>query len=147
MGTRAYGIKLDEVVSQVDRGKAQHVKSLEELRDGVSKRSNQEIWSTSLLNLIEVPATPENVTRILNATDAAFWYSSALYDLAKARNYNFDERDSDWLDYHQLLYLADPTVHFVTAEVKLPARIKKSVQRDRVLVWKDLISIAAKRGF
>lgn len=136
---QTYGSPISELADQIRRGKKVDADRLERLRQGLLCASTQDTWSRAVLDRMEVPATPENVVKLLAAMDAAWRYEFARYGLAKNQTYNFADHASDWLDGQLLYYLADPLIHFVTLDTKIKDRARGSTQLNRILHFNDLL--------
>ncbi len=93
----------------------------------------------------DIDPTPEHLAAIVTATDAALRHDSALWSEARARKRaTFQENVDDWVDGQQLLLLALPDVHFLTADERLRKRLVASSQYHRVLSF-EKVSAAASR--
>ena len=89
--------------------------------------------------LIGVDVNDESRSKLLAGLDAAYHFDVSLWNLAKDKNYDFRERDSDWLDSQQVYYLCDPAAVFVTKDSRIKKRSRKSVQNDRILVYSEFV--------
>jgi hypothetical protein len=139
---KTYGSSLSLFADQIRQGKQADAIRLEKLRKGLLNASTQETWSRALLARIDVPSDPANVMKLQTALDAAWRYELARYELAKSQHYDFARHDSDWLDGQLVYYLADPLIHFVTADAKIKHRTQDSSQADRILGFGELKEMA-----
>ena len=139
---KTYGSPLSVFADQIRRGKQADAIRLEKLRQELLNASTQETWSRAVLARIDVPSDPANVMKLQTALDAARRYELARYELAKGQHYDFAKHDSDWLDGQLLYYLADPLIHFITADEKIKHRTKGSSQADRILGFGELKEMA-----
>ena len=70
--------------------------------------------------------------------EAAFALNAFLCDQAKRPGYDFVDHDSDWIDVHQLFYLSDPSVHFLTRDKTLRNRVVHCGQAKRIFILDDV---------
>lgn len=135
---RNYGFDFALLKRQMNEGRDLHSKALEELRQGQLLRSGRTRWAASVLRLMEVAADPVNQSKLLDSLDAAWNYDEFLYNLAQKQVYDFAKHDSDWIDFQQLFYLADPHVVLITMDTNIKFRTKASIQSDRILSLDEL---------
>jgi hypothetical protein len=139
---KSYGFSLSLSADHIRKGKQADSDRLEKLRQGLLSPSTPDTWSQALLGRIDVPINPNNVTTLQSALDAAWRYELARHELAKTQRYEFAMHGSDWLDGQLLYYLADPLIHFVTADVKIKHRTQGSAQAGRILDFGELKELA-----
>ena len=101
--SKEYGFSFPMLQQQIEQGKAVHAVRLEQLRDGSLLRSTPETWATAVRGLIGVDVNDESSSKLLAGLDAAYHFDVSLWNLAKDKNYDFREHDSDWLDSQQFV--------------------------------------------
>ena len=136
---REYGFDFKLLARQIEAGKTTHSKRLEDLRQGVLIESTPTTWANAVLKLIDVESNDTNRYRLLNRLDAVYQFDVSLWHLARDKNYNFNDHNSDWLDSQQLYYLCDSAVIFVTKDSDLKRRAANSKQSDRIVLYSDFV--------
>jgi hypothetical protein len=133
-----YSMDLTKVEDDLQKGKVGHATRLQRARARELPVPSRVEWGYKIHNL-EVSNDEESLC-IAHAFDAAYVLDTCFYGLAATNEYDF--KDTDYLDLNQLFYLCDPRVHMVTMERKLPQRIARSTQRDRVFRFAELLKHA-----
>jgi hypothetical protein len=140
---KSFGVDLQILSEQIQSGKKSHTKSLEELRQGKLLPSPPERWSNSVLKEVGAPVDSLKAAKLQVALDAALSHDLSLYALAKQGCYDFARHNSDWLDGQQLYYLSDPTVQFVTCDIRrIRHRTRGSSQANRIVSFDELVAMA-----
>jgi hypothetical protein len=134
------GVNFEPIEQRHGWGKAEHARLLEELRAKAIRRPSPEEWVAKSFRHFHLSLPPADWTKLASALEAAYALNEFLCDQAEHDEYDFAEHDSDWIDVHQLFYLADPTVHFLTADKRLRNRISRCVQAGRIVVFQDMLT-------
>ncbi|HEY4903113.1 MAG TPA: hypothetical protein VIH89_06540 [Candidatus Sulfotelmatobacter sp.] len=85
----------------------------------------------------------ENRLRIEDALDAQYHHDVSMRIKARSADFNFKKNSTAWLDSSQLVYLAEPTFIFVTADERLVRDTKGSSQAGRILLLREFLSLAS----
>jgi hypothetical protein len=101
-----------------------------------------ERWAENHAKQLGYDITPEQATRLSDGLSATYYFRKA--DFAKAnKNATFKwdrpEREADWVDGQQLLYLCDPSIHMLTDESGIKRKCFPSPQSDRVLILSEFV--------
>jgi hypothetical protein len=88
---------------------------------------------------VHAPETKENVTLVSRGLDAAYCHLSQVHHESTKGKYKVGNKLQDWIDNQQLMYLADPDFIFVTADRPLIAKVRKSVDHDRVKEFNEFV--------
>jgi hypothetical protein len=129
-----FGMNLEKIEKQHLTGIDEHVKLLTDFRDGkfiAPPDSNK--WAHGILESLHDDASAQKCMRASNSLDAAYRYDRALLNMAKNKNYDFSKKSSDWIDFQQLFYLADPSVLFVTEDKHFKNRTSGTVQANQIV--------------
>jgi hypothetical protein len=141
--TESRGMDLGLLVGQMDKGKKNHVDSLEQLRIGnLTVPPQAEEWARLWMDSIGIAAAPEECVLVVAALEAAYGYQCFLWNQATTGQYNFANHASDWIDSQLLYYLCDPKMYLLVDDNQLKNRIAGSPQSDRVITYTDFITRA-----
>lgn len=123
----------------LEAGEQQHRQRMKEERGGTS-------YATRVATECGIDPTPEHLAALAKATDAATRLDSALTREARnAKRQGFQKNVDDWVDGQQLLLLALPDVHFLTADETLRKRLVASSQYHRVLSFEKTREAASRQ--
>jgi hypothetical protein len=136
------GLDLGLLIGQMDKGRKQHVDTLNQLRIGTLAAPPAEEWARLWMLSLGITATPEECARVAAALDAAYRYECFLWNEAATGQYKFANHASDWIDSQLLYYLCDREMHLVVDDAQLKNRIAGSPQSDRVVTYTEFVKIA-----
>jgi hypothetical protein len=132
------GLDLAMLRRQMQDGKELWGEELKLAKNGHKEMPPAELHAEFILQFdIHAPQTQENVQGVTRALDAAYCHLAHIHHESTKGTYKFDNNLQDWIDNQQLMYLADPDTTFVTADRRLIAKLKKSVDRQRVRVFTE----------
>jgi len=95
------------------------------------------IFAQAMALRVEVEFKPEVEATVLERLNAYFEYQNEILRRAVANTeYNFEKHRSRALDAEQLVFLADPALHFVTADHGFEC-ITRSQQRARIHILQN----------
>jgi hypothetical protein len=134
---RRYGIDPDLVSGPQAIGEAQHVASLQQLKEGKALFPPPERWAADMAKDVGCVLTTKQSQKLAASLEAAHTYESQLYSLMKA-GYNAQKNANDWIDSQQLFYLCDSDLYLVTDDKKLRDRCTASDQSKRIILLKEL---------
>jgi len=137
------GMNFDLLNSQMEKGKKQHVATLEQLRGGLLAAPPAAEWARLWMLSLGVKATPGECGRVAAALDAAYRYECFLWNEAATGRYDFSKHASDWIDSQLLYYLSEPTMHLLIHDSGLKRRIAGSSQGGRVFDYTYFAQLAA----
>jgi hypothetical protein len=130
---------LDSAFGKImEEGETLHQERLEEAR-ATTRAANAltpapERWAARVAAACVIEPTPEHLAAILQATDASMRLDTFLWKESRnTKGHDFQKNVDDWVDSQQLLLLAFPDVHFLTADEKLRKKVEGSRQSHRVL--------------
>lgn len=139
---------LDSAFGKImDDGDKLHQERLEEAR-ATSKAANAltpapERWAARVAAACSIDPTPEHLAAILQATDASMRLDTFVWKESRnTKGHDFQKNVDDWVDSQQLLLLAFPDVHFLTADEKLRKKVEGSRQYHRVLSFEKMRTAA-----
>jgi hypothetical protein len=96
------------------------------------EEEHRAIFARSIARRAGVDETTVDVDFIVKHLNALYVFESTKMQVAaKSHEYNVDKHSNDVYDAELLIYLADPSLHLLTAD-KGFRRIEKSSQQDRV---------------
>ena len=137
-GVRWYGskgryLKCDVIEDDIQNGKLFYSSDImKPLPDALT-------WARDLATVIGLNLKNAQAKTLSDSLDGLYtyerWLRSAVpsgFDPAKNAN--------DRMDMNQLFYLSDPSVEFITAEVKIRQRIAASPQAKRVVLLNELLA-------
>src|SRR5207249_2128444 len=110
------GLDFSIVDRQLQEGKDNHRRTLEEVRDGRKSSTSTIAWAAGLLDGLNIKRREETCTKVSKALEAAYCFDEYLWKQAKNYSYDFKKHDSNWVDGQQLFYLCDKSVWFVTQD-------------------------------
>lgn len=89
-------------------------------------------FAHGVANRVRVKPGQKPEREVVGALSAYFEYQNRILSKATAnKNYNFLKHQNDALDAEQLVYLADPGLHFLTGDTGFQ-EVKESEQRARI---------------
>lgn len=135
---------LAEIKSNHQSGKADYVSTQDQIRSLGQFIGNRELWlrsKTRHLGILQL--SDEKVRRLSVAVDAAYEYATRLRNELKNPSYSASKEKSAWIDYQQLFYLADPTMHIPYWDNDFMQRSGNSVQKARLLKLSDVLTRAS----
>jgi hypothetical protein len=134
------GIDLTMMSEQMKYGKKLWGGELGLARDGDKQMPSAELHAAFILHFdVHAPETKENVTLVSRGLDAAYCHLSQVHHESTKGKYKVGNKLQDWIDNQQLMYLADPDFIFVTADRPLIAKVRKSVDHDRVKEFNEFV--------
>jgi predicted nucleic acid-binding protein len=136
-GNRRLGLDLNNMNKQmrdIEDGYAKHFRKFAETQVPDLYPS---LWADFVLREYDDEFRLRNRALVGCRTDAAFRFSSSLWQLAKNPSYRIDKYKSDLVDAQQLYYLCDDHLVFLTTDTRLKNKIAGSPQADRVLTWEE----------
>ena len=133
------GLNFEPIVQRHTLGKAEHARILESLRAKQVRRPTSVEWVKKSFRYFGLELGDGDWLKLASAMEAAFTLNDFLCDQAEQERYDFAKHDSDWIDVHQLFYLCDPSVHFLTRDVKLRNRIGKCGQASRIILLDEVV--------
>lgn len=99
-----------------------------------------ERWAPMFARDLGCQITPEQAAKFARDLSAAYEFRNSDFNVAACnKTYRCENRDSDWVDGQQLIYLCDPTAHFLTDEVKIKTKCAASPQSKRVLILSEFV--------
>jgi hypothetical protein len=96
-------------------------------------------WAKDLAAVVKVNLTDGQAATFSNSLDGLYAYEQWLR-AAVSGTFNPEKNVNDRMDMHQLFYLADPSIEFITSEEKIRKRIGASQQSYRVVLLNDFLS-------
>lgn len=134
------GVNFEPIEQRHDWGKSEHARILDELRKKQLRRPTPVEWVKKSFRYFELNLPDSDWSRLAAALEAAISLNWFLCDQAQQAPYDFAKHDSDWIDVHQLFYLSDSSVHFLTRDARLRKRVSKCGQSSRIILLDDLMS-------
>jgi len=132
---RRQGFDLQALQTVMDREKTSHATLLESMCDSNNPRPTPAELAIGFLAGNGYSCTPQEAVILASKLEAGYRFESALWDLAKCNTYKFDEKPSDWIDFQQLCYLADPNIHFLTDDKKtILNRVAGTAQSHQIII-------------
>ena len=99
-----------------------------------------ERWGIALADGLSVKIDGAQSITLTESLSAYYAFEQELFNVAYANpNLNVEKRDGDWVDGEQLIYLSEPTMHFLTEESKIKVKAANSDQRDRILILPEFL--------
>lgn len=136
---RTCGVNFEPIEERHKRGKAMHARMLESLRLGKVGRPTPLEWVKASFRDLKLNVSDADWKKLATALEAAIALNSYLCDQAAEDGYDFARHDSDWIDVHQLFYLSDPNLHFLTRDTKLRNRISSCAQAERIILLDEVL--------
>jgi hypothetical protein len=99
--------------------------------------------ASGTVSALKLDLTLENRIKVESTLDAFYRHDVSMRKKAEQKDFNFKKNSTAWLDSSQLIYLADPTFIFVTADDKLIDSLAESTQLSRVLSFWNLLELAS----
>ena len=117
----------------------EHLDLLQRMQAGRVEMSDwMEMAAFLLRDCRQTPGT-ESCSKLVNALNAAYTFSTNLGVLSKNKQKaHLEKRESDWGDIMQLYYLCDESMHFLTSDEKCRNQTKGSTQQHRILLYKKI---------
>lgn len=139
---REYVMVFDPSVIEVQQeaGKTTYREWLQKAVTGTYAFSPPGGWALNFARDLGCEITLEQAAKLAEDLSAA--YEFRKYDFnaaAQNRTYRWEKRGSDWVDGQQLIYLCDPSAHFLTDEAKIKTKCAASPQSKRVLLLSEFI--------
>jgi len=134
---------LAEIKRNHQSGTSGYVSTQDQIRSLGQFVGNRELWlrsKTKHLGILQL--TDEEVQRLSVALDAAYEYATWLRNELKNPSYSASKEKSAWIDYQQLFYLADPSLHILYSDNDLTQRSGSSGQRSRLVKLSDVLAKA-----
>ena len=125
-------------------GISNYVDTHDEIRRLEQFVADRELWllsKTRHLGLLQL--SDEEVQKLAVALDGAYEYAAWLRSELKNPSYSPSKERSAWIDYQQLFYLADPTIHILRVDNDFKQRSGGSVQMSRLLMLPDILAKAS----
>ena len=130
----------------MDRGKeetAQNFKCLLEFarKTPLSDEEFSNAWFRGIANRVKADPNSRVVSEIVSKLSGYHEFEHSKLTIAtKNRNYNIEKHINDLFDAEQLIYLADPTLRFLTCDHGIRNLVKSSPQAKRIItVSPDLL--------
>lgn len=95
-------------------------------------------WATNLGLMVRAKLTGVQAGSFADSLDGLYAYEQWLRKAVKS-TFKPEKNENDQMDMHQLFYLADPSLEFITEEEKIRTRIAVSQQSKRVVLLKELL--------
>lgn len=106
--------------------------------DICSPLPDQVTWAKSLGAVVRLNLTDAQAEVLGNSLDGLYAYEQWLRNAVKS-TFKPEKNETDRMDMHQLLYLADPVIEFITCDEKIRNRIASSHQSKRVVLLNQLL--------
>lgn len=138
---------LAEIRNNHQSGTTGYVSTQDEIRKLGQFVANRELWlrsKTKHLGILQL--SDEEVLRLSVAVDAAYEYAAFLRNMLKSADYSPSREASAWVDYQQLFYLADPTMHILHEDNDFTQRASASSQLSRMLRLTTVRAEAARKS-
>jgi len=130
---------LAEIRSNHRSGASNYVSTHEEMRKVGQVVPDRELWLRAKLRHLGIlHLSDEEVQKLSSVLDAAYEYVAWLRKQLKNASYSPSKEESAWVDYQQLFYLSDPTIHILHWDNDLIQRSGSSNQRSRLLKLPDV---------
>lgn len=130
----------------MDRGKEETAQNFGRLLEFARKAplSEEEFsseWFRGIANRVKADPTSRVVSDIVSKLSAYHEFEHSKLNIAlQNRDYNVKKHMNDLFDAEQLIYLADPTLHFLTCDYGIRSLVKSSPQAERIItVSPDLL--------
>jgi hypothetical protein len=136
---RTGGVTFESIEQRHNQGKSDHAQILNQLRQKQLRRPTPVEWVKKSFRHFDLNVNDVAWCRLASALEAGIHLNSFLCDQAEQQQYDFSNHDSDWIDVHQLFYLSDPSIHFLTRDAKLRKRISQCGQASRIVLFEDLL--------
>ncbi len=133
------GLNFDPIEQRHNLGKAEHARILESLRAKELRKPKPNEWVKTSFRHFNLELADSEWSKVASALDAAVALNLHLCDLSAGDRYDFSRHYSDWIDLHQLFYLCDPNVSFLTNDKPLRNRVAKSDQIGRIVMLEDIL--------
>lgn len=135
---------LAEIRSNHQSGTSGYVSTQDQIRSLGQFVGNRELWlrsKTKHLGILQL--SDDEVQRLSVAVDAAYEYATWLRNELKNPSYSASKEKSAWIDYQQLFYLADPTMHILYSDNDFVQRSGSSGQKSRLVKLSDVLAKTA----
>ena len=129
--------KLKDALDRMKDSTAQDFKQLVEAyrKEPLVGDKFSEVWVHGIAQRVKIDPTSRPLADIVAAMSAYHEYESAKVKVAaENRDYDPSKHKNDLLDSEQLVYLADPPLHFLTCDGGYSKRVTKSEQATRIHV-------------
>jgi hypothetical protein len=124
-------------------GTASYVSTHDEMRKVGQVVPDRELWlraKTRQLGILHL--SDEEIQKLGVALDAAYQYAAWIRRELKNPHYQPSKRASAWVDYQQLFYLCDPTMHILYTDGDFTQCTGGSAQQSRLLKLSDVMAEA-----
>jgi hypothetical protein len=122
---------------------AAYIRRLKKLRISHPGPLPIETWASGTVSALKLDLTLENRIKVESTLDAFYRHDVSMRKKAEQKDFNFKKNSTAWLDSSQLIYLADPTFIFVTADDKLIDSLAESTQLSRILSFWNILELAS----
>lgn len=143
VGARKLGLDLADVNRQIRDIEDAYAKYFRKFAETQVPELTRELWADFVLRGYSDEFRHRNRNLVSPNTDAAYRFSTSLWQLAKDPRYNIEKYKSDLVDAQQLYYLCDENLTFLTSDTRLKNKIVGSSQADRVLTFQDVRALLA----
>ncbi len=134
------GVDLAMLRKQMEDGKNLWGEELRLAKNAGKRMPPPDLYAAFILAFdAHAPQSREHVGKVSRALDAAYCHLAHIHLESPKGAYKFEGKLQDWIDNQQLMYLADPSLTFVTADRKLIAKLGKSLDRHRVQEFEDFV--------
>jgi hypothetical protein len=130
----------------MDRGKVETAQNFKRLLEFARKTplSDEEFsnaWFRGIANRVKADPNSRVVSQIVSKLSAHHEFEHSKLNIAtKNTNYNVEKHINDLFDAEQLIYLADPTLRFLTCDHGIRNLVNRSSQAERIVtVSPDLL--------
>jgi hypothetical protein len=133
----------DIIVEQQRAGKSSYRKWLKRYVTGRYTFPQQEQWALNHARQLGCELTPDEALKLGTDMSAAYEFSKRNFAVASAEGAfreNSRTREGDWVDGQQLMYLCDPTMHFLTGDRRIKSKCSASWQCGRILLLSSFVS-------
>lgn len=134
---------LAEIRTNHQSGTENYVSTHDEMRQVGQVVPDRELWlraKTRHLGILRL--SDEEIQKLGVALDAAYQYAAWIRRELKNPHYQPSKRASAWVDYQQLFYLCDPTIHMLYVDNDFTERTGGSSQQSRLLKLSDVMAEA-----
>jgi hypothetical protein len=112
---------------------------LQGIREGKTDPPVARKWAAWILKQHGLTPYTEDCEKLAVALDASYCFTCSLSKMANDKGYDFKTHASDWGDLLQVFYLCDEAMHFLTMDGDFRNRTKNSLQRSRILIYREFI--------
>lgn len=139
--TRKKGVlsfDLDHFDTHENGPQKEYAEILQGIREGTTDdKPERKKWAAWILRPHGLTPYTDACEKLAVALDAAYCFTASLSKFAKDKGYDFKTHASNWDDTHQLLYLCDESMHFLTQDADFRNRTTNSPQSCRILTYRE----------